>query len=52
MDGRGRFDQEDLDLLVSVANQISVAVRKAQLHHDPLKRQELEEKLQFARQAM
>ncbi len=51
-DGRGRFDQEDLDLLVSVANQISVAVQNAQLHRDVLKQNELERELQFARQVM
>ncbi len=28
-DGRGRFDQDDLDLLVAVASQISVAVQNA-----------------------
>lgn len=51
-DGRGRFDQEDLDLLVSVADQISVAVQNAQLHRDMLKQRELEQELQFARQVM
>ncbi len=51
-DGRARFDQEDLDLLVSVANQISVAVQNAQLHQDALKQHELERELQFARQVM
>src|SRR5271157_373570 len=51
-DGRGRFDQEDLDLLVSVANQISVAVQIAQLHRDVLKQNELERELRFARQVM
>jgi serine phosphatase RsbU (regulator of sigma subunit) len=51
-DGRGRFTQEDLDLLASVASQISVAVQNAQLHHDLLKQHELEQELQFARQVM
>jgi len=51
-DGRGRFDQDDLDLLVSVANQISVAVQNAQLHQDVLKQKEMEQELQFARQVM
>jgi serine phosphatase RsbU (regulator of sigma subunit) len=51
-DGRGRFDQEDLDLLVSVANQISVAVQNAQLHREALKQHDLEQELQFARQVM
>ena len=51
-DGRSRFDQEDLDLLVSVANQISVAVQNAQLHEDLLKQREMEQELQYARQVM
>ena len=29
-DGRGRFEQDDLDLLAAVASQISVAVQNAQ----------------------
>lgn len=51
-DGRGRFNQEDLDLLAAVASQISVAVQNAQLHHDLLKQHELEQELLFARQVM
>jgi serine phosphatase RsbU (regulator of sigma subunit) len=51
-DGRGRFDQDDLDLLVSVASQISVAVQNAQLHLEVLKQHELEQELQFAREVM
>ena len=51
-DGRGRFEQDDLDLLVSVANQISVAVQNAQLHNDLLKQHEMEQELLFARQVM
>jgi serine phosphatase RsbU (regulator of sigma subunit) len=51
-DGRGRFEQEDLDLLAAVASQISVAVQNAQLHRDLLKQHELEQELQFARQVM
>jgi serine phosphatase RsbU (regulator of sigma subunit) len=51
-DGRGRFEQEDLDLLAAVASQISVAVQNAQLHHDLLKQHELEQELLFARQVM
>jgi serine phosphatase RsbU (regulator of sigma subunit) len=51
-DGRGRFEQEDLDLLASVASQISIAVQNAQLHQDLLKQKELEQELQFARQVM
>ena len=51
-DGRGRFDQDDLDLLVSVAYQISVAVQNARLHGDLIKQHELEQELVFARQVM
>jgi serine/threonine protein kinase len=39
-DGRGRFEQDDLDLLAAVASQISVAVQNAQLHKALLKQQE------------
>ena len=51
-DGRGQFVQDDLDLLVSVAYQISVAVQNAQLHGDLIKQHELEQELLFARQVM
>ena len=51
-DGRGQFVQEDLDLLVSVAYQISVAVQNARLHSDLIKQHELEQELLFARQVM
>ena len=49
-DGRGRFEQDDLDLLAAVANQISVAVQNAQLHKALVKQREMEHELQFARQ--
>ena len=51
-DGRGRFDQEDLDLLVAVAGQISVAVQNAQLHKVLVRQREMEQELLFARQVM
>ena len=51
-DGRGRFEQDDLDLLAAVASQISVAVQNAQLHKALIKQRELEQELQFARQVM
>jgi phosphoserine phosphatase RsbU/P len=51
-DGRGRFEQDDLDLLAAVANQISAAVQNAQLHKVLLKQREMEQELQFARQVM
>jgi serine phosphatase RsbU (regulator of sigma subunit) len=51
-DGRGRFDQDDLDLLVAVASQISIAVQNAQLHNALVRQRELEQELQFARQVL
>ena len=51
-DGRGRFEQDDLDLLAAVASQISVAVQNAQLHKALVKQREMEQELQFARQVM
>jgi sigma-B regulation protein RsbU (phosphoserine phosphatase) len=51
-DGRGRFEQDDLDLLAAVATQISVAVQNAQLHKALIKQREMEHELQFARQVM
>jgi serine phosphatase RsbU (regulator of sigma subunit)/pSer/pThr/pTyr-binding forkhead associated (FHA) protein len=51
-DGRGRFEQDDLDLLAAVASQISVAVQNAQLHKDLVRQREMDQELQFARQVM
>jgi phosphoserine phosphatase RsbU/P len=51
-EGRGRFEQDDLDLLVAVASQISVAVQNAQLHKVMVKQREMEQELRFARQVM
>ena len=51
-DGRGRFEQDDLDLLVAVAGQISVAVQNAQLHKVLVRQREMEQELLFARQVM
>jgi serine phosphatase RsbU (regulator of sigma subunit) len=51
-DGRGRFEQDDLDLLAAVAAQISVAVQNAQLHKALIKQREMEHELLFARQVM
>jgi phosphoserine phosphatase RsbU/P len=51
-DGRGRFEQDDLDLMAAVASQISVAVQNAQLHKVLVKQREMEQELQFARQVM
>jgi serine phosphatase RsbU (regulator of sigma subunit) len=51
-DGRGRFEQDDLDVMAAVAGQISVAVQNAQLHKALVKQREMEHELQFARQVM
>ena len=51
-DGRGRFEQDDLDLLAAVASQISVAVQNAQLHKALVRQREMEQELLFARQVM
>ena len=51
-EGRGPFAEEDLDLLASVAGQISVAVQNARMHRDLLQQREFERELQFARQVM
>jgi serine phosphatase RsbU (regulator of sigma subunit)/pSer/pThr/pTyr-binding forkhead associated (FHA) protein len=42
-DDRGRFTQEDLDLLVAVASQVSVAVDNAQLHTTSIEQTQIEQ---------
>lgn len=51
-DGGGKFDQDDLDLLVAVASQVSIAVEHARLHEEMLKQKELEQELLFSRQVL
>lgn len=51
-DGRGGFDQDDLDLLAAVAGQIAVAVQAARMHQVLMNQRELERELQFARHVM
>lgn len=46
--GRGRFSTEDLDLLVTVAIHISVAVENARLHEIEIAHAELEKEFKFA----
>lgn len=48
MDQRSRFQQEDLDVLASVACQAAVAVENAQLHEEALERQGMERDLDLA----
>jgi serine phosphatase RsbU (regulator of sigma subunit) len=51
-DGKGRFDQDDLDLLAAVASQISVAVQLAQLNKALVNQREMDQELRFARQVV
>jgi serine phosphatase RsbU (regulator of sigma subunit)/pSer/pThr/pTyr-binding forkhead associated (FHA) protein len=47
---RGKFAQEDLDLLVAIASQVSVALDNAQLHAAMLERTAVEQESQDARE--
>jgi len=49
-DQRGKFTQQDLDLLSSVAAQASIAVENATLHERLLAQARLEREMDFARQ--
>ncbi len=49
-DSRCHFSQNDLDLLVSVASQVSLAVENAKLHEELLKQRDLKRDLEFATQ--
>ncbi|WP_165247978.1 SpoIIE family protein phosphatase [Paludisphaera soli] len=51
-DRRELFTEEDLDLLASVAGQISVAIQNAQMHLDLIQQRELERDLVAARHVM
>ncbi len=48
LDQRSRFQQDDLDVLVSVASQAAFAVENAQLHEAALRQQTFERDLQLA----
>lgn len=48
LDQRSRFQQDDLDVLVSVAGQAAFAIENAQLHEAALRQQALESDLQVA----
>jgi len=50
MDLRQQFSQDDLDVLVSVTSQISLAVENAKLHNDLLEQREMQRDLEFASQ--
>jgi serine phosphatase RsbU (regulator of sigma subunit) len=45
---RQYFQQEDLNVLATVANQAAFAIEHAQLHEEALKKQELEQDLELA----
>lgn len=47
---KGTFTEEDLDLIVAVAGQISVAIENARLHESLLRRRELEQGFRNARE--
>ncbi|HEV2968987.1 MAG TPA: SpoIIE family protein phosphatase [Pirellulales bacterium] len=48
IDQRARFQQDDLDVLASVANQAAFALENAQLHERSLKQREVEKELELA----
>jgi len=48
VDQRSRFQQEDLDVLASVANQVAIAVQNAQLHEASLRQKAMERDLLLA----
>ncbi len=48
LDQRSRFQSEDLEVLVSVANQAASAIENAQLHESAMRRQAFERELQLA----
>lgn len=50
LDQRSRFQQEDLELLASIAAQSSISIDNAQLHDQALRRRELERELELAKE--
>lgn len=49
-DLRSRFTEDDLDLLVNVATQCTLAIENSNLHHAMLGQREMERELEFAMQ--
>ncbi len=49
-DLRSRFTEDDLDLLVNVASQCTLAIENSNLHHALLSQREMERELEFAMQ--
>jgi sigma-B regulation protein RsbU (phosphoserine phosphatase) len=50
LDQRKRFQSEDLELLVSIAAQASVAIQNAQLHEQTLRQREVQRDMELARE--
>jgi serine phosphatase RsbU (regulator of sigma subunit) len=50
LDQRKRFQNDDLDLLVSIAAQASVAIQNAQLYEKALRQREVDRDMQLARE--
>ena len=50
LDQRKRFQQEDLEVLGSIASQAGIAINNAQLHENALKQKALERDLEVARE--
>ncbi len=48
LDQRKRFQDEDLELLVSTASQAAIAIQNAQLHESALRQREMERDMQLA----
>ena len=49
-DLRARFDNDDLDLLVTIASQCTLAIENAKLHEQLIKRRDMDRELEFAMQ--
>ncbi|MBI1314529.1 SpoIIE family protein phosphatase [bacterium] len=49
-DLKARFDGDDLDLLVTIASQCTLAIENAKLHQQLLKRRDMDRELEFAMQ--
>ena len=49
LDQRNRFEQEDLEVLASIASQAGIAIENAQLHERVLRQHEMERDLELAK---
>jgi serine phosphatase RsbU (regulator of sigma subunit) len=50
LDQRKRFQNDDLELLVSIAQQAAIAIQNAQLHEQSLRQREVERDMELARE--